>query len=258
MNFNTHEKLHASETKCSDCAIRVASLFKSVSNGNLASAEELRKEQVRIPARTRIFQEGEMHDYIYTVYSGWGVIYKTVSNSGKRQILRFVLPGDLVGFQTNVSGVMAHSAGTVTESVLCSFPRAKIKPMLEKNSELALRLVDMKARDVSLCHNHLMAAGRKTAKESIAFILMELFYRVQYQVPNNDSKATNTIDFPITQEDIGDAIGLTNVHVNRVVKELMKEKLILCNKKKLTILNEKKLCEIAEFSSDMVVTHPLA
>lgn len=102
-----------------------------------------------------------------------------------------------------------------------------------------------------------MAAGRKTAKESIAFIILELFYRVKHQFPSSPDNSADSIDFPITQEDIGDAIGLTNVHVNRVIKELMSEGLIYCNKKHLKILDEEKLSEIAEFNPDMVIAHPL-
>jgi len=258
MNFNTIEKVKSSMMKCSDCKVRHTSLFKKLSDFSLEEAEDFRKEQLIIPARTRFFQEGEQHDYVYTVFSGWGLIYKTASNTGKRQILQFLLPGDLIGFQTNASGVMPHSAGSVTELVLCAYSRSDIKPMIQENPDVAMRMVDMRSRDVTLCQNHLMAAGRKTAKESIAFIILELFYRVQHQVPAHPDNMGDSIGFPITQEDIGDAIGLTNVHVNRVIKELMDEGLILCNKKRLKILDEGKLSKIAEFNPDMVIAHPLA
>ncbi len=258
MNFNTIEKVKSSMTKCSDCEVRHTSLFKKSSDCTLEGAEDFRKEQLIIPPRTRFFQEGEQHDYVYTVFSGWGLIYKTVSNSGKRQILQFLLPGDLIGYQTTASGVMPHSAGSITELVLCAYQRSDIKPMIQENPDIAMRMIDMRSRDVTLCQNHLMAAGRKTAKESIAFIILELFYRVQHQVPANPNDTSDSMDFPITQEDIGDAIGLTNVHVNRVVKELMSEGLIYCNKKRLKILDEEKLSKIAEFNPDMVIAHPLA
>lgn len=257
MNFKTISKLSEPLTDCNECPVREMALFKGVSENNLNWTQNFRKEQIQIAARSKIFQEGETHDFVYTLFSGWGILYKTVSNNGKRQILRFLLPGDLIGYQTNASGVISHSAGTITQSVLCAFPRAKLNPMLKENPELAIRLVNMESRDMSLCQNHLMAAGRKTAKESIAFLLMELFYRVQYQASDNYHSAEKMIDFPITQEDIGDALGLTNVHVNRVIKELVSENLVSCHKKKLVIFDEKVLCEIAEFTPDMIAPHPL-
>ena len=257
MNTKPTEKLTIPYTECTKCPIRKMALFKGVPEERLEWTQRYRKNQIRVPARSRIFQEGESHDFIYTLYSGWAVLYKTVSNTGKRQILRFLLPGDLFGYQTNASGVISHSAGTVTESILCTFPRADLKNMLKENPELALRLLNMESRDISLCQNHLMAAGRKTAKESVAFVLLELYYRVQDQLKNSFNVKAHSVDFPITQEDIGDAVGLTNVHVNRVIKEMMDEKLIQCHKKRLSILNEKKLCELADFSPDMITDNPL-
>jgi len=251
------KKVKSPNTQCSECLIRDLSLFKGVPKERLEWTQKYRKNQISVPARSRIFQEGENHDYFYTLFSGWAILYKTVSNNGKRQILRFMLPGDLIGYQTDANGAIAHSAGTITESVLCAFPRAQLKEMLHETPELAIRLVNMESRDMSLCQNHLMAAGRKTAMESIAFILLELYYRVKKHKGNSFSDSTHSIDFPITQEDLGDAIGLTNVHVNRVIKKLMSANLIYCHKKKLSILNEKKLSEIAEFSPEMIFPHPM-
>jgi CRP-like cAMP-binding protein len=257
MNLKAQTILTPPHTDCDQCPVREMALFKGVPKKRLEWTQEYRKNQVLIPARSNIFHEGDKHDYIYTLFSGWGILYKTVSNNGKRQILRFLLPGDLIGYQTCGTGVMMHSAGTITESTLCAFPRAQLAEMLKQNSELAIRLLNMESRDMSLCQSHLMAAGRKTAKESIAFVLMEIFYRVQTQAKDSYSAATHSISFPITQEDIGDAIGLTNVHVNRVIKELVAEKLITCHKKQLSILDEKKLSKLAEFNPDLINSHPL-
>ena len=252
MNFNTINKVQYN-SNCNECRARGTSLFKLIPDKDLSGTQEYRKEQLEIPARTRIFQEGDYHDHVYSMFKGWGFIYKTVSNNGKRQILRFILPGDLIGYQTNTGSTMPYSAGTITESVLCAFPKNKIKPMLQETPELAIRLVDMESRVVSLCQNHLMAAGRKTARESIAFLLLELFYRVRQQIPKDYSESSHSIVFPLTQEDIGDAVGLTNIHVNRVIKEMMREKLIHCHKKNLIISEEEKLSQIAEFKPDMIL-----
>ena len=257
MNLKNQTTLTLPYTDCTQCPVREKALFKGVPKKRLEWTQQYRKNQVLIPARSNIFQEGENHDYIYTLFSGWGILYKTVSNNGKRQILRFLLPGDLIGYQTSGTGLAIHSAGTITESILCAFPRKQLGAMLKENPELAIRLLNMESRDMSLCQSHLMAAGRKTAKESIAFVLLELYHRVQSQVKDSYNSDTHSINFPITQEDIGDAVGLTNVHVNRVIKAMIAENLITCSKKQLSILNEEKLCEIAEFSPDMISGHPL-
>ena len=252
MNIKAITPLSSPHTDCLQCPVRERSLFKDLNKKTLTVPQEARHNQVLIPARSRIFQEGEAHDSVYTLFNGWGILYKTVSNNGKRQILRFLLPGDLIAYQTDANGLMAYSAGTITESILCAFDRKKLTSSIQSSPEIALRLLNMEARNISLCQSHLMAAGRKTAKESIAFILLELYHRAQLQDKNSYTDKTHSIDFPITQEDLGDAVGLTNVHVNRVMKELISEKLITCHKKKLTIIEEEKLCKIAEFSPEMI------
>lgn len=244
-------------TNCRECPVRQKTIFKNVHIRQLNSFQNYRTKQIHVPARTLLFHENEKHENFYTLFSGWGMIYKTVSNNNKRQILRFIFPGDFIGCQANESGVMSHSAAVITQAVLCVFPREDLRRMLKKNSAVAIRLFEMETRDMSICQNHLMATGRKSAKESISFLLMELFYRVRNQIPDSYFYSTNTIDFPITQEDIGDAVGLTKIHVNRVIKELIGNKLINIHKKQLIILNEKKLSEIAGFKPDEITGQTL-
>ena len=245
-------------TNCRDCPIREKTLFKHVPEERLDYFQKYRSKQLDVSARTMLFYEDEAHESVYTLFSGWGIIFKTVSNNNKRQILRFILPGDFIGCQTKASGVMSHSATVITQAAFCVFSREVLNQMLSRDAGLAVRLVDMETRDMSLCQNHLMAAGRKTAIESISFLLLELFYRVQAQIPESYFSSNNTIDFPLTQEDIGDAVGLTKIHVNRVIKKLVSDSLIVFHKKQLTILDEKKLSEIAEFNADEITGMSLA
>lgn len=249
MDINSAGEVESCNTRCTQCSIRRASIFKNIAADSLERLEQYRKGQITIPAHSPIFQEGQTHHYVYTLFSGWAIIFKMVGNTGKRQILQFLLPGDLLGYQADANGDMPHSATTVTEAVLCVFPREKINSMLRENSDLSVRFIEMWSRDMSLCQDYLMAIGRKTARESVTFLLLELYYRVKYQNPGSYSSSVNAIYFPITQEDIGDAVGLTKVHVNRVIKSLVEEKLIYCHKKKLAILNEEKLCEIAAYNN---------
>ena len=87
--------------------------------------------------------------------------------------------------------------------------------------------------------------------------LKERLHQVVEHLSDDDIYATAKFVI-LALEDIGDAVGLTNVHVNRVIKELMSEGLIYCNKKHLKILDEEKLSQIAEFDPDMVIAHPFA
>lgn len=240
------------DVNCSQCAVRKDSIFKNAVGDQLNCAKRYRHSQLTFPARSTVYEENEHNHYIYTLYSGWGAVYKTSNNTGSRQILRFLLPGDLTGYQGSTDDIMPHSVSTVTNAVFCVYPREKVKPMLLENPEIAVRFIEMWSRDLSLCQNHLMAVGRKKALESITFLLLELFHRARQQIPDSYEAEENAIDFPLTQQDIGDAVGMTKIHVNRVMKSLTNDGLICYHKKKLAILDEEKLRDIAGFSPAML------
>lgn len=115
----------------------------------------------------------------------------------------------------------------------------------------------MEMHDLNLCQNHLIGTVRKNAQERIAFLVLELFYRVRLQMENGYDEATNSIIFPLTQKEIGDAVGLTSVHVNRTLKDMVENGLIQYPGKRLTILNEDALMEIGEFDPGMILTKSL-
>jgi CRP-like cAMP-binding protein len=226
-------------------------LYECIPESRLDWSQKYRQTQFTLKSKGTLYLEGSHPNYIYTLFDGWVAIYKTTAK-GKRQILRYALPGDFIGLQSDTDGAVTHSAEAVTDIVLCVFPRASLNDMISSEPALATRLLCMQTRDVSLCHHHFIGAGRKNSQERIAFLLLELFHRTRLQSPQHYNAATNTIDFPLTQEAIGDAVGLTNVHVNRVIREFIKKEYIICKGKYLTILDDDALSDIAEFHVNML------
>ncbi|MCK5725954.1 MAG: Crp/Fnr family transcriptional regulator [Thiotrichaceae bacterium] len=240
------------KTDCSHCPIRENSLYKGVPEEELEWMQKYRQFQVVIPPKKTLYLEGSQVDYVYTLYKGWIVLHKS-SQAGKRQVLRFSLPGDLIGFQGTRANIVQHTASSLSEVVLCAFPRAKLSEMFATYPNIALRLLSMETNDLNLCHQHQSFGNRKDAYESIAFLLLELFYRSKNQLIQSQNEPKNSILFPLTQEDIGDAVGLTNVYVNRVIRKFTEDGLIECHHRQLRIIDEKRLSKLADFNPDMVV-----
>jgi len=238
-------------TECTQCPIREMALFRGVPLDRLDWTQKYRDQQFVIPQKTRLYSEGTKPDYVYTLFDGWMALYQS-SKSGKRQILRFALPGDFLGFQASANGIISHSVSALSTSIVCGFPRSILREMFEDQPMLALSLARMESRDMSLCQHHQAFSSRKDAHESIAFLLLELYHRSRILISKDYDPKTNSIVFPLTQEDIGDAVGLTNVHVNRVLRQFNKCGLIQCQRKRLQILDEEKLSEIGEFDIDMI------
>ena len=246
-----------SQTQCGECPIRQHALFQGVASENLEWTQQYRANQSQLAAKKIIYQEGLSSEYAYTLYSGWVALYKSLAN-GKRQITRFALPGDFLGFQPNMAGPCQQSAQTLTAVTLCAFPRKRLLIMLKERPELAINMSIMNARDMALCQQHLLGTGRKTAKERVAFLLLELYHRARAVKNLLPSQENNWIDFPIAQEDIADAVGLTTVHVNRTMQDLRQEGFIEYATKRLRIPDIEALATLAEFNvEDLVLSHPL-
>lgn len=233
---------------CISCPVRERALFHGVAEENLGWTQQYRSYQASVPAKQSIFREGEPSPHAYTLFEGWAAIYKTLPN-GKRQIMRFALPGDFIGFQPDLEGPMMYGAAAVTSCTLCAFPRSNLSVMLRENQELAVQMALMNARYMEWCQYHLMGTGRQSAKERIAFLLLELYYRSKLQCGD---ASEDSIPFPICQEEIADAVGLTTVHVNRTLKEMRAEGLVECNARRLAIKDEARLIEISNFDKGMI------
>ena len=251
MNIKSIQIRDTPHTECSVCPIRDMALFQGVPLSRLGWTQEYRDEQLVVPPKATLYEAGSKSKYVYTVFNGWMALYQT-SRSGKRKILRFVLPGDFLGFQANLRGTISHSASAISESIVCSFPRESLPELFEKQPSLALRLASMESREMDLCQHHQAFRSSKDSHESIAFLLLELFHRTRLQMRHNYDPVKNSIVFPLTQEDIGDAVGLTSIHVNRVMRQFRKLNLIEYDRKNPQILGEDKLAEIGEFDKELI------
>ena len=147
-------------TECAQCPVRKLALFQGVPLDRLDWTQKYRDQQFVVPPKVNLYHERNVTDYVYTLLDGWMVLFQT-SREGKRQILRFALPGDFLGFQTDQRGLISHSASALTESIVCGFPRSRLQEMLEENPVLALRLASMGSRDMNLCQQHQAFRSRK-------------------------------------------------------------------------------------------------
>jgi CRP/FNR family transcriptional regulator, anaerobic regulatory protein len=241
--------------ECDHCPIRRLALFQPLSSVALAAAKRYRSDHCRQRAGSHLFLRGEPLMYAYTLYSGWAFLYETVPD-GSRQILRFLLPGDFFGVQPEMgSGVRLHSAQALTDVSLCIFPYGDLTSMFRDYIELGIRLIWMTARDEAMAYQHLASLGRRSARERIAHLLLELFYRVCARLPEG-ALPVESIELPVTQVLIADACGLTQVHVSRTLKGMHQEGLVECKGGRLRIPDRERLGRIAGCEHATAGTRP--
>ena len=250
---NTLLPVENNRTVCAECSVRRLALFHGVPETELEWTQAYRSEQYRVKARKEIYRESQPGDFLFTLYHGWVAIYKNLDN-GKRQILRIALPGDIIGFQPHFDGPMSHSAMSLTDVVLCAFPRKLLPDLFRKNQAVAKRLAELNARDMNICQSRLLTIGQQAAIERIAFFCSELFYRMK-TIYNNERD--QTISFPLSQEDIGDATGLTKIHVNRTLRTLREQGLMEIASKQLTVHDVDELSRLGNFDPSSVHIYPM-
>jgi len=214
----------AAPIRCMECPVRRLALFQPLNSAEIAIAETFRTEFRHLKPGTPIFRQGEIIKEAYTLYAGWAYLYQNLMDGG-RQILRLLLPGDFFGFQADIgNGVRIHSAQALTTTTLCVFPSANILNMVREHMNLGIRLIWMTAYDEAVAYEQVVSLGRRSARERVAYLLLDLFHRLRLR--QQDPEGIQTVDLPLTQELIADVCGLTQIHVNRTLKSLRNDKLL--------------------------------
>ncbi len=229
--------------KCENCPIRSASLFGELEEKHLDRARLLRSSQVTYTAGEYLYHEGDIPSKAYTLYEGWIILFKNLHN-GDRQILRFALPGDFLCYKVGKNKAMDHSAIVVSDVTLCAFPIERFRDVISKLPELAFAITSITEATTERCHSSLTAIASYSAESKVAFLLLNLFLR-ELAFKESDT----CITFPITQEDIADALGLTSIHVNRVFQSLRKKGLIECKNRCLWVPDKVALAKVARIST---------
>lgn len=228
--------------ECEKCPLRKLELFREFEKDELDFVSKFKSGELTAEAGTTFLTQGTNSAHIYTVLSGWGFRYKDLDD-GRRQILNFVFPGELIGLQGAVLSEMEHSVQTLTDMVLCVFERSKLWELFSGYPSLGFDLTWLAAQEEQILENHLLTVGKRTAKERLAYLLMYIFEKAR----RTDMVSGKSFDMPVTQQQIADTVGMSLVHTNKTLRQLTSAKIISWKRRKLTIHDEEKLAEAAHW-----------
>jgi CRP/FNR family transcriptional regulator, anaerobic regulatory protein len=183
-----------------------------------------------LTAKQYLYHQGDMSHELFVLQEGC-VMLTRLSHDGKRQVFRSVLPGELLGFQQHLQGRSIYSAIALVDSVVCRVPN--IVKVCSTEPEIGLSLASAVACDMMLTEMYLTNVSHRSAREKIAFMVLELYHRLRLRGLNEG----HSIQFPLKQEDIADTLGLTTIHVNRTLHTFRDEGLLQIHKHELTILD---------------------
>ncbi|HEU0042989.1 Crp/Fnr family transcriptional regulator [Sphingomonas sp.] len=205
----------------------------------------------RTAAGQHLLREGEDSTTCYVLLSGYACRYKTTS-AGARQIVSFHMAGDIVDLQHLLLSRADHSIQAMTELTFAATPAAELKKLVQSHPAIAEALWRDTLIDGSVYREWVLNVGRRDAKQRVAHMLCE--FAARREKAGLGSPAS--FELPMTQDDIADATGLTNVHVNRMLALLAAEGLIARDKRHVEIEDWERMCEAADF--DPAYLHALA
>jgi CRP-like cAMP-binding protein len=233
--------LSASNTHSMSMLIRKLESITHVTDAEWQAIESL-------PARTRVLKpgqdivrDGDRPSQCCFLLAGWACRYKMLSE-GRRQILSFHIPGDMPDLQSLHLHTLDHSIGTLTEATVAFVPHESLRDLTALFPGLAAILWRETLIDAAIFREWMTGIGRRSAFERIAHLFCEMHVKLRAVGLADDQRCP----MPVTQADLGDALGLSNVHVNRVLQEMRRRGLIKLRSGTLTIeaWNElKRACE---------------
>ena len=213
-------------------SLRQRKAFKPKTDDEVQFIQDMKMEHRRVPAGAEIVHHGQADAELFTLFSGWAFRHKTLED-GRRQILNFLLPGDLMGLQASLLDASDHGIEALTNAEVCVFSRKKTWHLFEKMPQLAYELAWLGAREENLVDENLTSVGQRTARERVAALVLSLYRRADHLGLVTDKSFV----FPLTRQHLADALGLSLVHTIKTWSHLRKAGLFSVSNGTLTLLN---------------------
>ena len=195
-----------------------------------------------VKAGEELIRDGDRPKNVHLLISGWAYRYKLLPDGG-RQIMAYLIPGDLCDIHIFILKRMDHSIGLLSDAEVALIPEQTIVDLMDTYPRIARALFWATLVDEATLREWLVNTLRREPFERIAHLFCELWLRMKaVGLVHGDS-----FDLPITQAELGDTIGLNAVTVNRVLQRLRREELITLRNERLAILNADRLQAISGF-----------
>jgi len=202
-----------------------------------------------VAAGEELIAEGQTNSALYTLYDGWAMRVRTLPN-GARQILDFVLPGDLIGLPSALLGSSASSVQALTAITVCKLDPNRFATLLHAQHSLGLDLLKARIDDQERADSRLVLLGRLGAQERLGYLLLELRKRLRARgLFRGRSDA-----LPLHRVHLADAVGLSRIHVLRAMRALRERGLAVLVGRVLTIPSERRLARFSGYPLTLAAT----
>lgn len=210
-----------SENQKDSCLVNKLGHFIHLGDVDAELLAELEKKTLSKKRGAEIWSQEKVIENLFVVKEGWLMSYMVLED-GRRQILEIHYPGDIVGLADLPFWHATSHLKAITDCVLCPFPKSEVDVIFRSSPRLTALLFTLAMIDKAVNTDRLRVLGRMSARERVAHILLEVHSRLQLGQPELGFR----FRLPLSQFDIADAVGLTNVSVSNSFQQLQKDSLI--------------------------------
>jgi CRP-like cAMP-binding protein len=224
--------------------VRKLGAFVALSGAELSVLASLHKRRRNFVVGRDLVHQGQLDQAAYILISGWACSYKLLED-GQRQIVDFQIPGDFLGLRSVLLNVSDHSIEPVTDIEVTEVHVTDLLDAFAQTPRLAMAVLWAASRDEAMVVEHLVGVGRRNAAERVSHFLLELGSRLA--LVGLSSKAGYAC--PLTQYLLADALGLSAVHINRILRQLREAGMVTFQDGFVTFDDYDKLVNFAQFDA---------
>lgn len=217
--------------------------FSDLSDEDKAALDQLSDNPRDYKGGHVLIREGDRPENVFLLVEGWGCRFKIMPEGG-RQIMAYLVPGDLCDIHIFILKTMDHGIGLLGDAKVAAIQKSVMLDLLRSRPAVAQALFWATLVDEATLREWVVNLGQRSAYERIAHLFCEMYLRM-CQV---GLVSGNRFSLPLTQEELGNTTGLSSVHVNRVVQRMRGEGLIALAGRQLDILDAGRLRMIAGFN----------
>jgi CRP/FNR family transcriptional regulator, anaerobic regulatory protein len=236
---------------CKQCPLRANKRMRDFTPDELTFIQDFKAGELWLKRGATILSERTSSDRVFTILEGFAFRYKMLED-GRRQILNYSLPGDLIGIQSAMMAEMDHSVEALSDVRLCIFERKRFMTLYREHPALGYDLTWMAAREEQVLDEHLLSIGRRSALERAAYLLAFLANRAR----ETGFLSGSIITLPMTQAHVADTLGLSTVHTNKTLRKLAALKLIAWQEGGCAVLESEGLNRIAKWRPGAKTARP--
>ncbi|HEY8575833.1 MAG TPA: Crp/Fnr family transcriptional regulator [Devosia sp.] len=195
--------------------------------------------------KSDLIREGDKPGPVFVVLEGWACRYKILPN-GTRQVLAYLMPGDCCDLNIGLLAEMDHSIQAITPAMVATIQRADMDALMDEHRGVAKAMYISQLVDEGTMRAWITSMGRRTSTERVAHLMCELYLRARDVGLEFDPD----LKLPITQLLLADSLGMTPMHVNRILKVLRLNGAMTLSRGSLHIVDPAKLLQIAGFDEN--------